>query len=181
VVAAGAGAGLAAVVVFLAPPPVTPFLIVLMTVLLGAAAAVALDAAVFLTTVPVLFSLVSLFSLTLRAMRVPGLDVAGLAAVVAAARRVRVAAVVPAELALVLEVVVSFRVAPWRVARAFSTMLDSTLVAAAARPVADDLSGEPGRAICDFTGDAGRSLFNRELDEVGDRTCPGRMAEVSVA
>lgn len=57
--------------VFLVPAAATPFLIVPMTVFFVAGAA-ALDAAVFLTTVVALPSLVSLLSLTLRAVRVAG-------------------------------------------------------------------------------------------------------------
>lgn len=172
VVAAGA-AGLGAV--FLVPAAATPFLMVPMTVFFVDGAALA---AVFLTTVVALPSLVSLLSLTLRAVRVAGL---GGGALAGAAPR-RVFAVVPAELELVFDVVVTLRVPPARVALAFSTMLESTLVAAAAERVAPvAFKGEAGRAIWDFIGEAGRSRLRRELDEVGDRICAGRTAPVSGA
>jgi hypothetical protein len=154
---------------------------VLITVRLGAAAAGFADA-VFLITVPVLFSLVSLLPLTLRAMRVPGRDVGGLGATGAAARRVRAAAVVPLELELVFDAVVSFRAAPSLVALAFCTMLVRTFVAAAVRPFPVPFKGDPGLAIWDLVGDVGLSrAARRVLDDVGDRTCPARIAVPSVA
>lgn len=74
---------------------------------------------------------------------------------------------------LVSEVVVTFLVPLLRVALAFSTMLVSTLEAAAREAVVD-FKGEPGRGICGFVGDAGLSRFaRREFDEVGDRTWLG--------
>jgi len=101
-----AGAALAAGA-FLAAAPVTPFLIVFITVLLveagvGAVRVVVVAAArpIFRTTVDVLPSLDSLMALTLRAVRVVvgAVDVltAGLVVVVAALVRVRDAAVLPA-------------------------------------------------------------------------------------
>lgn len=127
-----------------------------------------LVAAVRLTTVPVLASLVSLLALTRRAVRVAGRD--GGARVGAAGRLALVAAVVPFELELVLEAAVTFLATPARVALAFSTMLESMLVAAAERDAPMFLRGEAGRAICDLMGDAGRDRFSREFDEVGDKT-----------
>ena len=99
---------MAAVVVFLAPAPVTPFLMVPIVVFLVAAGG--LPAPVFLTTVPVLASLVSLVPLALRPARVAGLDGgAALGAVVGAALRPLVPAVVLFEPELASEVAVSFR------------------------------------------------------------------------
>lgn len=90
------------------------------------------------------------------------------------------------ELELVVEDAVAFRVrvAAPRVAFAFSTMLemmfdDEPLVVC-------PLTGEAGRAIADFigeaglssivfTGDCGRSIARgtiRTFEEVGERTCP---------
>lgn len=132
-----------------------------------------LAAAPRFTTVPVLPSLVSLLLLTLRAFLVAGRDAGARDAAGAAARLVRVAAVVPLELELAFEVAVTFRAAPARVALAFSTMLDKTLVAVV-RVGPEFFSGEAGRAMADLTGDAGRGRFRRELDEVGDKICAGR-------
>lgn len=171
VVAADAGAAVFAAA-FFAAAPVTPFLMLLIIDFLGAAV-VFLPAPVFLTTVEVLASLVSLLSLTLRPARVAGRDAGAIV------RRVLVAAVVPLELELALEAVVTFREAAARVAFAFSTILERTLVAAADLVIPEDFNGEVGRAICDLEGDAGRSLFIRELEEVGDKTCVGRMFPVS--
>lgn len=168
-------AGAAALVVFLVPP-VTPFLIEFMTPFLAGAA---LAAAPRFTTVPVLASLVSLLPLTLRALRVAGRDV-GARGFVAATLLVRVAAVVLAELELVLEAAVTFLAAPARVAFAFSTMLDRTFPAA--DRVVELFNGEAGRAMPDLTGEAGRTRFaRRELDEVGERICAGRTSAVAAA
>jgi len=76
-------------------------------------------------------------------------------------------------------VVVTLRVPAARVAFAFSTMLDNTLVAAAERDGPVPFKGEAGLAIWDFTGEAVRSRLRREFDEVGDKTCPGRTGAVS--
>jgi hypothetical protein len=163
VVEAGA-AGLAAALLVVVPA--AAFLAVA-AVPFRAVEVAALAAAVRFTTVPVLASLVSLLALILRAVLVAGRD--GGARVGAATRLVLAAAVVPFELELVLEAAVTFLAT--RVALAFSTMLDSMLVAVAERDCPTFLSGEAGRAICDLTGDAGRERFaNREFDEVGDST-----------
>lgn len=156
--------------------PVTPFRIVPMTVVRVTAGAAFLDVGGFLTTVPALASLVSLVSLGRRPVRVTGRETGALEAVAVAGRRVFVA-VVDAELAS--EVVVTFLAPLVRVALAFSTMLERTLVAAA-REAAADFNGEPGRGICGFAGDTGRSRFaRRELDEVGDRIWFGLTRPVS--
>lgn len=114
------------VVVFFAPPPATPLRMAPIVVFLVVAAA-----AGFLTTVPVLPSLVSLVPLARWPARVTGPGGGALDAAVAAGRRPFVAAVVPLE--LVSDVAVAFRVPPWRVALALSTMLERTLVTAADR------------------------------------------------
>jgi hypothetical protein len=95
----------------------------------------------------------------------------------AGAARLGLAVGAAAELALVLEVVVTFLVPPARVDLAFSTKLESMLVAAAVRD--PPLSGDPGRAIWDLAGETGRPLLRREFDEVGERTCPGRTGPLS--
>jgi hypothetical protein len=95
------------------------------------------------------------------------------------ARRPLVAAVVPLELELIVDAVI-FRAAPLRVALAFSTMLERTLEAWTERDIPLLLSGDPGRAICDLLGDAGLSRI-RELDDVGESTCPGRTGAVLAA
>lgn len=142
--------------VFLVVSPVTPFLIVPITVLLVAEAATG-----FCTTVDVLLSLVWLTLLVL--LFVAG----GFVAVPAAARRVLVAVTVPDEDELVFDVVVVFLVAVARVDLAFSTMLANRL---------DDtvglttFTGDAGRAICDFAGDARSRGACRALEEVGDKT-----------
>lgn len=51
---------------------------------------------------------------------------------------------------------------------------------AAERLAPVDLRGEPGRAICDFVGEAGRSRLSREFEEVGDRIWAGRTWPASV-
>ena len=167
------------VVVFFVAPPVTPLLIEPMTPFF-VVAAVALVAAVRFTTVPVLASLVSLLPLALRAFLVAGREGGARGA---GARLVLAAVVVPFELELVLEAAVTFLAVPALVAFAFSTMLESIFVAAAAeRAVPEFLRGEAGRAICDFVGDAGRVRFaRREFDEVGDRTWAGRTWAASAA
>lgn len=134
----GAAVGLAAV--FLPPAAATPFLMVPMTVFFVDGAALA---AVFLTTVVALPSLVSLLLLILRAVRVAGRGGGALAG--AGARRVL--AVVAVELELGFDVVVTLRVPPARVALAFSTILESTLVAAADRVAPVVFKGEAGRAM----------------------------------
>lgn len=133
------------------------------------------DAAPFLTTVPELASLVSLLARDLRAVRVVGLEAGAREAVVVAARLVLVAAVVLVELVLAVEAVVTLRATPALVAFAFSTMLESMLVAVAERAVPEFFSGEAGRAMPDLTGEAGRDRFaSLELEEVGERICAGR-------
>lgn len=155
----------------------TPFLMVLMTVLLAGGALVA-DMAVagrFLTTVDVLPSLDSLMALTLRAVRVAGRVTGG----GAAAPRFALGAVVdvdPLDELTVVDVVALRFVAAARVDRAFSTMLLNRVVAFAI------FVGDTGRAMPDFAGDAGRSRGAiRELDEAGDRTCAGFRAMSVVA
>jgi hypothetical protein len=179
-VVAGA-AGFAAAVVFFASPLAVPLVKEAKPFLL-AAAVVVFEVAVFLTTVLVLPSLASLVKLARRPSRVAGLDGGALGAAGAAARRVLVAGAggggMPAELELVLDVVVTFLV-PTREDLAFSTILESMFVAMAERLA--PFKGDPGRAIWDFAGDSGRILLSRELDDVGDRTCPGRTAALSGA
>ena len=70
--------------------------------------------------------------------------------------------------------VVGFRVVAARVARAFSTMELIRFEADAC------FVGDIGRAINDLAGDGGAGAprsrsrgFIRELDDAGDRTCPG--------
>lgn len=132
---------------------------------------------VFLTTVPVLTSLVSLMPLARRPVRVAGRDGGAALGPGGAAMGFlpagAVAAAAPLDAELASDAVVTLR--PDREAFALSTMLDSTLVTAAERLVPLDLSGEPGREIRVFVGDGGRSqLARRELDDVGDSTCAGR-------
>lgn len=168
-----------AAVVFFAPPLAVP-LVEVPTVFFVPGAA-ALEAVPFLTTVVLLPSLVSLFALTRRPVLVVGLVGGGLAAG-AAARRVLVAggAAAAPELALEFDAVVTFRVPPVRNDLTFSTKLCGMLEGAADRVA--PFKGDPGRAIWDLAGEAGRPPpFRRELEEVGDRTCPGRTAEVSAA
>lgn len=179
---------------------VTPFLIELMTVVFFAAAEAvvpvtfrAVDAVVpaagrptLRTTVDVLASLDSLIPLTLRAFRAAAAAAdleAGAAPVPDAAPRPRVraaVAVAPPAAELAVEDVVGFRVVAARVARAFSTMELMRFDAEAC------FVGDMGRAIKDLAGDEGGAAaeagaaprsrsrgFMRELDEAGDRTCPG--------
>ena len=160
--------------------PATPFLMLLITVFL-VVVLVVLAAGPFRTTVDALPSLVSLLALMRRPVRVAGLD-GGAFAAAGPVRLVRVDAAGPEEVELVFEVVVTFRLTAARDALAFSTMLESTFVAATERDGPVPLSGEPGRAIWDFAGDAGRSLFaRRELEDVGDNTCPGLTKATSAA
>lgn len=174
-VAEAGAAALAAV--FLVVVPATAFLAIAVVPFLAVEVA-ALPAAARLTTVPVLASLVSLLALIRRAVLVAGRD--GGARVGAATRLVLVAVLVPLELELVLEAAVTFLAT--RVALAFSTMLESILVAVAERDEPAFLSGEAGRAICDLTGDAGRDRFaSREFEEVGDKTWVGRTCALSLA
>lgn len=169
----GAAAGFVAA--FLVPPPATPLRIAPIVVFFVVAAG-------FLTTVPVLPSLVSLVPLARWPARVTGLFAGGGAfeVVVVAGRRPLAAAVGPLQLELASEAAVTLRVAPWRVAFAFSTMLERTLVMAADRLSPCDFNGDPGRAMCDLVGDAGRSrVASREFDEVGERTWMGRVDAAS--
>lgn len=156
--------------------------------LVGASAAFFLPAcavprvvAVFLTTVPVLPSLVSLCRLTRRPVRVAGLVAGARDAVgVAAPRRVFAGAGLPAELPLVFDVVVTFLEPAALDDLAFSTKLDSIFVAAAARPAPPIFRGDAGLAIPDLAGEAGRSRFmSRELEDVGDKICAGRTGALS--
>jgi hypothetical protein len=168
-----------AAVVFFASPLAVPLVKVPMVFFVPGAAA--LEVVFFLTAVVLLPSLVSLFALARRPVRVVGLDGGGLAAG-ATARRVLVAggAAAADELALEFDAVVTFRVPPVRNDLTFSTKLDGMLEGAADRVA--PFNGDPGRAIWDLAGDAARPPpFRRELEEVGDKTCPGRTAETSVA
>jgi hypothetical protein len=134
-----------------------------------------LDVAPFLITVPELASLDSLLAIDLRPVRVAGREAGPREAVLPGACLFLVAAVLPVVLELVVEVVVNFREAPAREALAFSTMLESIFEAVVVREDVEFFNGEAGRAILDFVGDAGRDWFAiRELDEVGDKICPGR-------
>jgi hypothetical protein len=144
---------------FLVVPPVTPFLIVPMTVRFVVAGAA--FAAAFFTTVEVLLLLDSLILLVVRAAAT--FEAAGAAALLV------LGAVVPVELALVVDVVVVFRVAAPRVAFAFSTMFERRLVGPPARVL---LAGEAGRVIWDFAGTAASRALGarREFDEAGERT-----------
>ena len=141
-------------------------------------AVLAFGCAAFLTTVDALPSLVSLWLLSLRPVRVAGRE--GCCLVAPPPRRVfAVVAVVPAR-AFAVEEFVAFLGLPERAALAFSTMLESTLVALAADPVPVDFNGDPGRLRCDLAGDAALSRFtSREFDEVGERTCAGRTGPLS--
>lgn len=168
-----AGAGFAAGVFFVAVP-VTPFLIVPITVLFAVVAggAAAAFVVLFLTTVPVLPSLDSLMALTLRAVRdvAPALE-AG--AVAAAAFLVLVAAEDPLAEVAVEDVVVFLVVAAARVERAFSTMLLNMPLFEGA-----GLAGDTGRAMNDLPGEAAAAARSRGgrtrlLEEVGDRICAG--------
>lgn len=155
--------------------PVTPFLIVPMTVLLAVAAGTAAAVVVlFLTTVPVLPSLDSLMALTLRVVReVAPAREAGAVAVAPFLVLVAAAAVEPAAEFAAEDVVVLRVVAAARVERAFSTMLlnmPPLLVAG--------LVGDTGRAINDRAGEgaaAARSRGGRTrlLEDVGDSTWDG--------
>lgn len=122
----------------------------------------------FRSTVVALPSLDSVLSLALRVIRVPGLEAGPLGATVAV-RFVRAAAA-PPELELEFEVVVTFLTPPTR----FPGVLSARLVAVVGRelPV---FKGELDLDRYDLVGDVARLRFaNRELDEVGDKTCAGR-------
>jgi hypothetical protein len=141
-------------------------------VLFWVAVAAAPLVVVFFTTVEVL----SLLSLLTPLARRVFLVVAAALLLVAGARLVLVANVVDvaAELELVVDVAVAFRLTPARVAFAFSTIEES--IFAAPRVVAGFV-GDAGRAICDLAGDAGRPLgASRELDDVGERIWVGSLA-----
>lgn len=127
--------------------PATPFRIVFMTVVLVAGPPVFLEVLAFLTTVPALASLVSLVLLTRCPARVAGREAGALEAAVPTGRRVLPVAAVPFDEELISDAVVTFLVPLARVALAFSTMLDRTLVAAAARDALGALNGEAGRAM----------------------------------
>lgn len=150
-------------VVFFVSALAVPFLKVLITFLVDAAAALRAPVVFLTTVVAVLPSLVSLMPLTRRPARVGGLEAA------AGLRPLAVAVAV-----LALEVVVTFLDVVGLAPFAFSTILDRRLVAAAERVAPVDLSGEPGRAML-LMGEAGLSRFaRREFEDVGDRTCAGR-------
>lgn len=143
-------------------------LTVFVAVLLAAGAVlVVLEAAVvFFTTVAVLASLDSLVTLTFRLPRVAVVDGGG-----AAALRVRPVAVVAAvpTLELAVEEAVAFLVAAaGRVALALSIILDRMLEEAL---VVGGFTGDAGRLIIGFEGEAGLSLgITRVFEDVGDRT-----------
>lgn len=157
---------------FFVAVPVTPFLIVPMTVLLAAGGAAA-AAVLFLTTVPVLPSLDSLMALTLRVAR----DVAPAreaGAVAAAPFLAFVDAAVGAAAELAVEAAAVFRVeAAARVDRAFSTMLLNIPLL-----LVGGLVGDTGRAINDRLGEGGAAARSRAgrtrlLEEAGDSTWDG--------
>jgi hypothetical protein len=133
----------------------------------GAARVVLEIIVVFLTTVAVLASLDSLVALIFRLPRVAATDGGGAAAL--RALPVAVDAVAPA-LELAVEEVVAFLIAAGRVALdAFSTMLDKRFEELF---IAGAFTGDAGRLIIDFIGEAGRSLGTmRVFEDVGDRTC----------
>ena len=140
---------------FFVVAPVTPFRMVLMTVLFVAGAdvvdlvAAAARPVGFLTTVDVLPSLDSLMPLTLLAVRVVAVRVV-VDGAAAAPLLARVAAVVLPAAELAVDDVVVFRVvAAARVDRAFSTMLLIMFVALFC------LVGDTGRAIIDLAGEGG--------------------------
>ena len=165
-VVAAVAAALAAVVFFVSALAV-PFLNVLITFFVDAAAALRAPVVFFTIVVAVLPSLASLVALTRRPARVGGLDAAavpaGLRPLAAA-----VAVLAPGVVVVTLREVVGL--APF----AFSTMLERMLVAAADRVGPLDLRGEPGLAML-FIGEAGLSrLARREFEEVGESTCAGR-------
>lgn len=143
-------------------------LVVFVAVLLAAGAVLVVLAAavVFLTTVAVLASLDSLVTLTFRLPRVAVVDGGGAAAL--RVRPVAVVAVVPT-LELAVEEAVAFLVAAaGRVALALSTMLDRMFEEA----LVGAFTGDAGRLIIGFEGEAGRSLgITRVFEDVGDRTC----------
>jgi hypothetical protein len=146
--------GFGAAAAFLVVPPVTPFLMVPMTVLFAAGAEVSF-VTVFFTTVEVLPSLESLI---LRAVRVAGRGTGGLDG--AAALRVRVFAVVPTALEAVEDVVV-FLVGAGRVEPGMPTR---TALGGA-------FIGDAGRAMLDLAGECGALSRGTYLAfvEVGDR------------
>lgn len=131
------------------------------------AAAVFAIPAAFRSTVFALPSLDSSTSLALRVVRVPGLDGGPLGAAVAV-RFVRAVGV--AELALEFDVVVTFLRPPARAPAA----------AAVGRAALPPFKGELDLYKYDLVGEVARLRFaNRELDEVGDKTCAGRTTPAS--
>lgn len=167
---------------FFASELAVPLLVAAVTGFLRGAGFVDLGAAFLLITVVVLASLISLVTLSRRPMRVAGLEVGALEAAEAGARRVLLVAVVPVVVVLVVDVVVTFLDPVARADFAFSTKLESIFVAVAVRVGAALLRGEAGLAICDLAGDAGRSrlALRRELEDVGDRICAGRIGGPSL-
>jgi hypothetical protein len=173
---------------FLAVPDVTAFLTVLIIVRLAAVGCgaggfgCAPGGAVmgrFLTTVEVLPSLDSLMPLTLRAIRVAGLD-GGFAAAVTVAPLFLPSEVVPVVVAALVagplgaaEVIVLRAVAVVGrvVDRVPSTILLSMFVATTALP-----GVTTGRAMPDLPGVATLRGAIRELEVVGDNTCAGLRA-----
>lgn len=138
----------------------------LATVFLAAGAALAPLKVVFLTTVAVLASLDSLVTLTFRLPRVTAVDGGGIAAL--RVRPVAVVVVAPALELAVEDVVVFLVAAAGRVALALSTILDRIFEGL----VVEALTGDAGRLIIDFVGEAGRSLgITRVFEDVGDRIC----------
>ena len=166
---AGVFAWLAAVIPFLIEPK-TPLFV---------AVAVLVAAPLFAVGAE-LPSLVSVSALPLLPSLVAGRDTGAFGVGAAAGFRPRPVPVAWEDAELALDVLVMFRLPPARVALAFSTMLDKILVAAAERLVPADFRGDPGLAICDLAGEAGRSrLFRRELDDVGDSIWAGRTDSLS--
>jgi hypothetical protein len=127
----------------------------------------------FLITVPLLVSLDSLLAIDLRPVRVAGRETGGREVAFAGAFLFLTVAVL-LEFELTFEDVVTFRVMPPREAFAFSTILDSIFAAAAERDCDGFFNGEAGRAMPDLIGDTGRFVI-REFEDVGERTCPGRI------
>lgn len=147
-----AGAAVFATDAFFASPLAVPLVKVPIAFFFAGAAFVV---AVFLTTVLVLASLVSLFALTRRPSRVAGREAGAFdAAGAAAARRVPIGAVV-LELELAFDTVVTFLAPAARDDFALSTRFDNMFDGAAERAVAVLFKGDPGLAICDLAGDAG--------------------------
>lgn len=132
-----------------------------------------LAAEAFLITVPLLVSLDSLLAIDLRPVRETGGR-----EVLFASTFLFFATAALLEFVLIAEDVVTLRATPPREAFAFSTMLVSIFAAAAERDCEGFFNGEAGRAMPDLIGDTGRFAI-REFDEVGDKTCAGRIRDTS--